>query len=394
MKIKNTKLIITLLIFMTITNFISFNYIKKSQITVINNQEGIEKVDTKEARAKLTFVGDLLYERPYYTAIEHGEDKTKLLSKVKKYFLEDDISIGNMETLISDGSIELGDGYYTFSAPSYVGQEIINSGFDVLGTANNHSNDFGYKGIASTINYYKNNSNILTVGTNILNETNYDNQIIEKNGIKFGFIGYTNKLNKQNLSGYNDALNFYWELDNIRKGLQLEVDALRDQVDCLIVIIHWGNEFIFEPNYNEREIAKMLNQMGVDIVIGSHAHCIQPIEWIRSENHDTLVYYGMGNFVSADTKLSRTTEEYRKAYQFGLLSNLEVVKKDNKISIENIHSIPVISYFNKNFKDFLLIPFDEYTEEYETTHYMYYKYNFNKEFIKNTYERIISEEFR
>lgn len=361
---------------------------------MLDKQEKTDYLNNTEQRAKLTFVGDYLYEKPYYNAIDKGEDKTKLLSLVKKYFQNDDISIGNMETLISDGSVELGDGYYTFCAPSYIGKEIMSAGMDVLGTANNHSNDKGYEGIASTINFYKNNSNILTVGTNILNETNYDNQIIEKNGIKFGFIGYTNKLNKQNLSGYSEALNFYGNLDNIKKGLKKEVDALRDKVDCLIVLMHWGNEFIFEPNYNEKEIAKMLNEMGVDIIMGSHAHCIQPIEWIHGETHDTLVYYGMGNFVSADTKLSRTTVEYRNAYQFGLLSDLEVVKKDGNISIENIHTTPIISYFDKNYKNFLLIPYDEYTEEYETTHYMYYKYNFNKEFIKSTYERIIAEEFR
>ena len=356
----------------------------------------IPNVTIKDS-AELTIVGDFLYEEPYYAALRNGEDNSLYFSRVKKFFSDDDLSIGNMEVVITDGTMELSGVGYSFCAPTFVGDQVIDLDMEVMSTANNHSNDRGLAGRISTYNYFKDNSDILPVGT-------YDEardvtkNIIEKNNIKFGFLSYTYGTNQWVPYDLRYSLGLYREPDNgvitdeYLNLIKNEVNILRDKVDVLIVMVHWGDEFTFTPNSEQEFLANYFNSLGVDIVIGNHSHCMQPIKWIHGE-HDTLVYYSLGNFVSADHIVDRTGETFRNAYQFGLLSKVSVTKIDGNISIDNIRSIPIVDYYDTNLRNFMLIPFDEYNSDFEVSHYLY-NTNFNRNFINSTYESVIDLEFR
>ena len=347
--------------------------------------------------AELTIVGDFLYEEPYYDALRHGEDNGLYFSRVKKFFSDDDLSIGNMEVVITDGNMELSGVGYSFCAPTFVGDQVIDLDMEVMSTANNHSNDRGLAGRISTYNYFKDNSDILPVGTYDENRDVTQNVIL-KNGIKFGFLSYTYGTNVAVSKDLRYSLGLYRDpdtgtiTDEYKELIKNEVNALRDSVDVLIVMVHWGNEFTFTPNYEQESLANYFNELGVDIVIGNHSHCMQPIKWIHGE-HDTLIYYSLGNFVSADHIVDRTGETFTNAYQLGLLSKLTVNKVDGVVSIDNIRSIPIVDYYDTNLRNFILIPFDEYSSDYEESHYLY-KNNFNRNFISNTYESVIDAEFR
>ena len=347
--------------------------------------------------AELTIVGDFLYEEPYYDALRHGEDNGLYFSRVKKFFSDDDLSIGNMEVVITDGNMELSGVGYSFCAPTFVGDQVIDLDMEVMSTANNHSNDRGLAGRISTYNYFKDNSDILSVGTYDENRDVTQNVIL-KNGIKFGFLSYTYGTNVAVSKDLRYSLGLYRDpdtgtiTDEYKELIKNEVNVLRDSVDVLIVMVHWGNEFTFTPNYEQESLANYFNELGVDIVIGNHSHCMQPIKWIHGE-HDTLVYYSLGNFVSADHIVDCTGETFTNAYQLGLLSKLTVNKVDGVVSIDNIRSIPIVDYYDTNLRNFILIPFDEYSSDYEESHYLY-KNNFNRNFISNTYESVIDAEFR
>jgi len=347
--------------------------------------------------SELTIVGDFLYEEPYYNAIRNGENMNLYFSRVKKFFSDDDLSIGNMEVVITDGTMELSGVGYSFCAPTFVGDQVIDLDMEVMSTANNHSNDRGLAGRISTYNYFNDNSDILTVGT--YDETrDVTKNIIEKNDIKFGFLSYTYGTNVAVASDLRYSLGLYKDPDTgviTQEYLDLiknEVNALRDKVDCLIVMVHWGNEFTFTPNSEQEFLANYFNELGVDIVIGNHSHSIQPIKWIHG-NHDTLVYYSLGNFVSADHIVDRTGETFTNAYQFGLLSKVSVKKIGDVVSIDNIRTVPIVDYYDSNLRNFVLIPFDEYSSDYEVSHYLYNN-NFNRDFISRTYESVIDLEFR
>ena len=375
-------------------------------ILIINPKKVIKKLTMeypinmpirKKFTAELTLTGDFLYEEPYYAALRNGEDENLYFSKVKKYFQKDDLSIGNMEVVISDGTMELSGVGYSFCAPQSMGHQVINLGMDVMSTSNNHSNDRGIEGRISTREFFKNNSDILTVGT-YDEERDVTKNIKEVNGIRFGFLAYTYKTNVTIPKSDRYSIGLYRDPDTgtiteeYKEIIRQEVEKLRDKVDCLIVMMHWGNEFTFTPTSEQEYLANYLNSLGVDIIIGNHSHCIQPIKWINNE-HKTLVYYSLGNFVSADHIVDRTGETFTNAYQLGLVSKLNVTLEDNKIEIKDIKTEPIIDYYDKNLRNFTLIPYSEYTEKQEKSHYLYNN-NFNKNFIETTYNQVIDEEFR
>ena len=350
----------------------------------------------KKLTAKLTLTGDFLYEEPYYAALRAGEDEKLYFSKVKKYFQKDDLSIGNMEVVISDGNMEISGVGYSFCAPQSMGKQVIDLGMEAMSTATNHSNDRGMAGRISTMNFFKENSDILTFGT--YEERDVTKNIKEINGIKFGFLAYTYKTNKTIPKNERYSIGLFRDLDTgtvteeYKQIIKQETETLRNKVDVLIVAMHWGNEFTFTPTSEQEMLANYLNSLGVDIIIGNHSHCIQPIKWINNE-HKTLVYYSLGNFVSADHIVDRTGETFTNAYQLGLISKLNITLEDGKIEITDIKTEPIIDYYDKNLRNFMLIPYNEYTEEQEKSHYLYNN-NFNKDFIETTYNKVIDEEFR
>lgn len=372
------------------------NYVKENSEEKESGIQTPEPIINKHS-VELTITGDFLYEEPYYEALRNGEDENLYFSKVKKYFQYDDLSIGNMEVVISDGTMELSGVGYSFCAPESVGYQVIDLGMEVMSTANNHSNDRGLEGRISTRELFQNNSDILTVGTYDENRDIIKN-ITEINGIKIGFLAYTYKTNVKIPENLRYSIGLYRDpdtqtiTDEYKEIIKQEVETLREQVDCLIVMMHWGNEFTFNINEEQEFLSNYLNSLGVDIIIGNHSHCIQPIKWIHGE-HDTLVYYSLGNFVSADHIVDRTGETFTNAYQLGLLSKLKINLEDNNLTISDITTEPIINYYDANLRNFTLIPFSEYRTEYETSHYLYNN-NFNRNFIQTTYDTVIDKEFR
>ena len=392
--------IVLLLIVIVVFGFvIYFNY-NDSRTEVLSDMDNgkidVPRLPVKNS-AEVTIVGDFLYEEPYYASLRSGDSNDLYFSRVKKYFSNDDLSIGNMEVVITDGTMELSGVGYSFCAPTFVGDQVIDLDMEVMSTANNHSNDRGLAGRVSTYDYFKNNSDILPVGT-YSESRDVTKNIVKKNDISFGFLSYTYGTNVPVSRDLRYSLGLYRDpdtgniTDEYKELIKSEVNVLRDKVDVLVVMVHWGNEFTFVPNNEQESLANYFNELGVDIVIGNHSHCIQPIKWIHGE-HDTLVYYSLGNFVSADHIVDRTGETFTNAYQLGLLSKLTVNKVDGVVSIDNIRSIPIVDYYDTNLRNFILIPFNEYSSEYETSHYLYNN-NFNRSFISNTYESVIDSEFR
>ena len=282
-----------------------------------------------------------------------------------------------------------------------------NNSVDVLGTTNNHTTDRGIDGINNTIDYLKNNTNIMSVGTYKSKEDRANLRIKEINGVKVGFIAYALGMNDFGKYITNEET---WRLGLFRNPpsynviteenkelIRKEIRELKKNVDVVVAIMHWGQEFHFEEReVDQHALARLLNEEKVDIVLGSHSHCMQPVEWYTSnDGYKTLVFYSLGNFTSADDNLDgRAGPEYVKAYQVALLANIDVeLDKDNKVVFNKISTEPIINYFNKDKRDFRMIPLSMYDDKYEKNHSMYNS-GLNKTYINDLYKRIIPEEFR
>ncbi len=370
----------------------------KGQANNNSDKESTDSVAQQQTReAKLTFVGDFLFEAPFFSAVDNGFDKDSYFKLVKKYFEDDDISVGNMEVVIGNNSMKVSGDNYNFCAPHYIGELVASLDMQVLSTANNHTFDRGLEGINSTLDFFD-STDIVTVGTYRSQQDREAPRIVERNGIKFGFLAYTLSTNQIVPQQYRNLAGLYRNpetrkvTDEYKTLIAKEMSALRPEVDVLIVMMHWGTEFTFEPNSEQKEMAKFLNEHGADIVYGSHSHSVQPVEFIGNE-HKTLVYYSLGNFASQDDDIARTPkgqETFDNAYQVGLLSQFKVSLDNGKVEISDLTNHLIVNHINYDMKKFVLVPFEQYDEFYEKTHYRY-NLGFNREFVNGLYEVVNKE---
>lgn len=255
-------------------------------------REELKKLEA--SKVKIFAVGDFMTHNPQLKAAKYNDGyKFDEYFRYMPFFKEADLAMLNYETTVShNGQVT---GYPTFSSPEETILAIKNQGFDVLATANNHAFDKGFKGIDKTIDTIK-KYGMENVGT--YKDKNNMPLIKEVNGIKFGISAYTYSINgfDSHVKGTDKAyaVNFI-DMDKIKKDVQY-MDA--NGVDVKLVYMHWGVEYQLKPNKAQENIAKKLNELGVDIILGSHPHVIQKCDVIEANGKKTYVCYSMGNFVS------------------------------------------------------------------------------------------------
>lgn len=280
---------------------------------------------------------------------------------VKPYISNSDLAIGNLETTLAGPKAKYSS-FPKFNSPDELADAIKNSGVDIVSTINNHTYDRGSDGVYRTIDVL-NSKDIEHVGTQ-KNDEDENFLIKDIDGVKLGITAYsygqvygsTTALNGLNID-YNDLNNL-----NIFNSSYVDIafNEIKDTLDVMnnketdlqAVILHWGDEYTRQPNKFQKELAKKLCDYGVDIIIGSHPHMVQPIEMIKSDENDneTLVIYSLGNFLS-----NQRNEILNKKYtEDGVIVNIGINKNLNtgETKISNVEYIPtwVNKYNNKNGK--------------------------------------------
>ncbi|GAE31330.1 CapA family protein [Halalkalibacter hemicellulosilyticus] len=249
----------------------------------------------KETTISIGAVGDvLLHERLYETAeVEDGYDFMPMLEPVKHLMEAPDFMMANQESL--PGGEELGlSTYPMFNSPQEIARDLQLAGVDLVSVANNHTLDRGLDLVYNSIDYYD-EIGLGYVGAYRDQDDRDTDRIVDVDGISLGILAYTygtNGIPVPEGHEYVVAL-----IDD--EQMEEDVAALRDQVDILIVHMHWGAEYILEPNEDQLHQANLLAEAGVDIIFGHHPHVLQPIDVIEQEDgHETTVFYSLGNFLS------------------------------------------------------------------------------------------------
>ena len=305
----------------------------------------------EEYSVSLFMAGDALIHKPIYeNAHVEGDvyDFTPIFEYIKPIVSEYDLAYYNQETIIGGKSIGLST-YPSFNSPEEIGDALIDAGFNLVSLANNHTLDRGLGAILNSVQYWKGQDGIVTAGSYASFEERNTIPTYEKNGITYAFLSYTTLTNGiQVPSGKEYIVNVY-DAEQVKK----DVEQVRDQVDIVMVAMHWGEEYTHTPTSEEKEIASYLAELDVDIVIGAHPHVIQPIEFID----DTLVIYSLGNFISSQEGLENL---------IGAFVTVDITKKveDGKVtvSLSNVQSMLHYTYY-KNYKDYKVIPFSLLTDE-------------------------------
>ena len=309
----------------------------------------IGSVIPKSTKITLTMVGDALVHTPIYKSAIKGKifDFSYLFSEVKGELENSDLLYYNAETII--GGEELGySGYPRFNTPKEFAEEMIYLGFNVVSRANNHTLDMGEAGIINACNFWNKHPEVLTNGSACTKDERDSIKIYEKEGISYSLLSYTLTTN-----GLKAKEPYYINIysDEVVKR---DIDLIKDSTDVIIVAMHWGDEYKFLPNEEQKRIATYLASLGVNIVIGTHPHVIEPIEWIGN----TLVLYSLGNFVSGQSY----DNDY--ARRIGLITNIDIIKveteSEKRIVLNNLNTSLIYTY--SNLKKYQVIPFSKLNE--------------------------------
>lgn len=244
----------------------------------------------------LLFAGDMMQHDAQiiaaYDSATNSYDYTDYFTHLSDMVKEADISICNFEVTLAGKPYK---GYPSFSAPDEYLDAIIDAGFDIFLTANNHCLDKGSHGLVRTIKMMG-SKNIVQLGTYIdsIDRQNRYPVICERQGLRIALLNYTYGTNglvvrKPNIVNYIDSAAIAADIAKCK----------RLKVDYIIANMHWGIENTHEQNKEQKRLAKMLIQMGVDHVIGNHPHMVQPAELITDKKgHKHFVIYSLGNVIS------------------------------------------------------------------------------------------------
>lgn len=254
---------------------------------------------------EIVMIGDvLMHDRVIDSGLqENGSyDYSALFAHVKDKVLGADLAMVDQETIL--GGTVLGvSGYPVFNAPQEVGIAEAEAGFDVVLHANNHALDKGLEGIANTINFWE--SKYPWVGyVGINKNAEHQNALlyIEKNGIKFAVLNYTYGTNRnEDIEGSHYFVNF---MD--KELVERQLDEAEQNADFTIVCPHWGSEYNLSIDAEQEKWTGIFFKHGADLVIGAHPHVIEPVKMVSDGEKKMLVYYSLGNFVSATSESGDT----------------------------------------------------------------------------------------
>ena len=264
-----------------------------------NTEQPTEEETFSQPEIELIMVGDvLLHDRLEECAKqEDGSYRYEaLFAPMKDEIQAADLAIVNQEVLI--GGEELGiSGYPCFNAPFTLGDALVDAGFDVVCHATNHTLDKQKKGLLSCINFWKTSyPNIAVLGMNETKEEQEEIYIYEQEGIKIAILNYTYGTNGIKMpSDMPFAVNLLDE-----EKVIADIKKAEELADFTIVCPHWGTEYVLKQTKEQERWAKIFFENGVDLVIGTHPHVIEPVEMMYdvSTGHRMLVYYSLGNFVN------------------------------------------------------------------------------------------------
>lgn len=349
--------LIILLGYIFYTKYLKNNDSKKEEKTkIISTIVNEEAQDSN--KLSMVMVGDCLIHRFVYTDAKNSDGTysfSKMFTEVEPLIKNHDLAFYNQESNIGGKSLGL-SAYPRFNSPEEIGDDMINLGFNLVSLANNHTMDKGEQGVINSVNYWKTKPGVYYTGEALSEEDRESNiKIQEKNGIKYAFFAYTTVTNGLlPPSGKEYLTNIY-----SKEKAQADINKVKDKVDLIIVSMHWGEEYTTTPNTSQKNIAKELSDMGVNLIIGNHAHSIQPVEMIG----DTLVFYALGNFISAQDTPDKQT---------GALVTLNIEKqKDGTIKFNDIKANLIYTYF-KGSSNFKIYPYTKLNNSLLNNYETYY----------------------
>lgn len=337
--------------------------------------EDIEKEEKETRKIHLMMTGDNLMHLSVVNSglqADGSRNYDFMFEPIKDYLALADIKITNQETIL--GGNQLGfSAYPRFNSPTEVGDGIANAGFNVVLHATNHAADKGIEGINNCIDFWEKYPEIVMTGIfKEIDEPNQDIGLLTIDGVTFAILNYTYSPNLSTLPKWLQghlAMLCDWnkktgkiDFKTIHPDVLTDIAAAKEVADVVIVCPHWGNEYTFIPTVYQKAFAKQMTEAGADLILGTHPHVIQPIEWIEAENGNrALCYYSLGNYVSTQDK-AKTMLEAMAWVTF------ETDGETVEILEAETGAIPMVYQFQNDYRFGNVYFLDDYTDELAHSH--------------------------
>ena len=284
-------------------------------------------------RLQILFAGDVMGHGPQISAAQIVEnlhyDYTSCFEYIKPLIQSNDIAVANLEVTLPGRPPY--SGYPLFKSPDALALALREAGFDVMLTANNHSNDAGQAGVFETINTLYKYGFYQTGSFQSQEEKDaYYPLIIHRKGFRIALLNYTYST--------NGIANSPPTIVNVidERAIQLDLkEAKLLSPDFIIVAMHWGDEYRLQENRRQQELARRVIGWGADLIVGAHPHVVQPMKLLAVDSVKAVpVAYSLGNFIS--------NQQHRYTDGGVLLEvQLEKNRRDSKAFISGMNYIPV-----------------------------------------------------
>ncbi len=332
----------------------------------------------------LLAVGDNLIHKPVYNQAQArtsdaSYDFMPVYENLADMIAAADIAVINQETMMAK-SYDVST-YPCFNTPTVMASQLASLGFDVLTIANNHMLDTQSFGLIETLDLINATEGLISAGAFHSRDEYTKIKTVTVNDISFAFLAYTEHTNGITIPDAKESYIVYLdELDDVKQ----QVQYVQSVADVVVVSMHAGIEYSDDENDVQREFAQNVVNWGADLVIGTHPHTLQPVEYLTDENgREVPVLYSLGNFVSAQDKAKRL---------IGGMANVTFTKDHStgKVTVSKPQLDIVITHYGAGFSGIKLYRLADYTESLAASHG---NSSMSVDFIYEHIRKVIGDEY-
>ena len=337
------------------------------------------EVEQVIATATIGSQGDLLMHKPVFDTCRKSDgsyDFSSIFQYTKDVVSGLDYAVANLETTFGGDKYPY-QGNPAFNCPDGLMDSVVDTGYDMLLTANNHAGDTMGDGIIRTVEKVR-EAGLTALGSQ-LNGEEKKYAVVDVNGIKIGMVCYTwafsgngSTFSLNGLTPVKDEgqMNYftnanpdklYTELKPIMEGMKA------DGAEATMIFLHWGQEYQLKENTAQQKMAQKLCDMGFDVIVGGHPHVVQPMALLESTEdpgHKTYCIYSLGNAVS-NQRLGNLSQIQTAHTEDGVLFSVTFEKySDGKVYVAGIDALPtwVNMHSNNGSREYNIIPLDKEKE--------------------------------
>lgn len=351
-----------------------------------NKEEEKEKI----LSVSMVAVGDNLIHNSIFDSrdkINGAYNFDDLYAQMKPMIEAADIAYINQETICGGEELVLSN-YPCFNGPYEILDAVVNAGFDWISTSSNHTMDRGEQGILNQLAYLEKYEDVYVTGSHATQEDAATLQVIEKNGMRIGILGYTYGLNGFSLPEGKEYL-----VDLIDKDkIAADMEALKEISDVQVVSMHWGTEYSLVENDEQKDLAQFLSDLGTDVIIGCHPHVIQPMDYVTGKDgNETLVIYSMGNFMSAQDG---------NVNMLGLMPSYTINfnTKTKEVTLSDVKVYPTVTYIGTRLRygwvdTYVTYLLKDYTNDLAYNHFIsvYRNEDVTREYYINLVNQVMND---